>query len=167
MLSVYNATTTRGVIAVSGQSLSVEIGRMEPGEEVSITVVAQVNGAAQPGGYTNTASVVTSSPEQNTGNNTAQASFNVVMQPTALPASPTAAPASPTAAPASPTALPPTTLPPTAATPAPTAAPRPVPTPPAVLPDAGAQVRNALGLLLPLALGALVLGLVLRRRVRR
>ena len=83
MLSVYNATTTRGVIAVSGQSLSVEIGRMEPGEEVGVG-----SGAGQrrspTGGYTNTASVVTSSPEQNTGNNTAQASFNVVMQPTAL-----------------------------------------------------------------------------------
>ena len=111
VLSVYNATTTRGVITVAGQTLTVEIGRMEPGDEVRITVVALVNGGAQPGSYTNTAAVLTSSAEQVTDNNTAQAPANVVKQPTALPASPTAAPARrppdrwPTAAPGTPTGV--------------------------------------------------------------
>ena len=59
---------------------------MEPGDEVRITVVALVNSAAQPGNYTNTAAVLTSSAEQVTDNNTAQAPANVVNQPTALPA---------------------------------------------------------------------------------
>ena len=89
VLSVYNATTTRGVITVAGQTLTVEIGRMEPGDDVRITVVALVNGAAQPGNYTNIAAVLTSSAEPVTDNNTAQAPANVVNQPTALPASPT------------------------------------------------------------------------------
>ena len=150
VLSVYHATTTRGIITVAGQTLTVEIGRMEPGDEVRIMVVALVNSAAQPGEYTNTAAVLTSSAEQVIDNNTAQAPANVVREPTALPAAPTAAPDEPTAEPGTPTAGPgtPTAVPgtPTEASvaPAPPATAVP-PTPPLSLPTRVAPTALAGG----------------------
>lgn len=172
VLSVSNATTTRGIIAVAGQTVTVEIGRLQAGEEVSITIEALVLANAPQNGYTNRVSVGTGSAERGTDNNAAQASFAVGQQATAVPPTPTAIPASPTAAPsgtpspgepcertaaggAVPTCTP---VPGTPAPPHPTAAP-----PPKALPDTGASLRNTLGLLL-FAGGALGLGLALRRR---
>lgn len=158
VLSLYNATTSRGLIGVSEQTVRVEIGRLEAGDELSITIVTLVNGTAPQSGYTNRVGVSTNSRERDTANNAAQASFAVGLQSTAVPATPSAVAATPTAS-AAPTAVPPvsTTAPPTP--PLATAVP-----PPTALPDTGANVLDMLGLVL-LALGALGLGVALLRRV--
>ena len=148
VLSISTATTTRGIITVAGQTLTGgRSGAWSRGMTCASRWWRRSPARAQPGDYTNTAAVTTSSAEQATDNNTAQAPANVVREPTALPAAPTAAPGAPTAGPDwRPTAAPGT---PTEASLAPTAPAtagpptQPPPSPPTRVPPAAISRGNA------------------------
>jgi uncharacterized repeat protein (TIGR01451 family) len=170
-LTIYNATTTRGLISVSGNTVTIEIGAVEPGELITIVILTRVNQQVAPPDNRNTATLSTTSAGDDPSNNASSAALITSAAPTATPTPssvPTAPPAEPGAG--SPTATP---VPP-AATSAPSAPPAsPVPTaasPAVVLPPTGADASVAQLLivsLLLLALGAGVVSAVVRRRSLR
>lgn len=167
-LTLYNATTTRGLISVAGNTVTIEIGNVEPGEIITITILTRVNRQVAPPDNRNTATLSTSSASDDPSNNSSSVSLVTTAAPTVTPT----APVPPTTVP--PTSVPPTSVPPTAAPPTtvpPTSAPPTVVAPtavsPATLPPTGASAGSfnvmILSLLL-LAFGAAVAGLIIRRR---
>ncbi len=128
-LSLYFATTTRGLITTSGNTLSVQIGTVAPGEVITIRVQALVN-SVPAGSSANVAEVSSSSSGNDPSNDVSDAAITVLS-----PASPTAvAPSATVPAPSatdvvpSPTAAAPSSTPPPG-TPRPTAPPRATPRP--------------------------------------
>ena len=75
IFDVVNVMTTRGTSTVSGQTVTVDIGTLQSGEQATITVVVRGNATAQPGLVCNTA----------TAGNT-QAEGCVTLLPNLLPA---------------------------------------------------------------------------------
>lgn len=177
-LTLYNATTTRGLISVAGNTVTIQIGTVEPGELITITVLTRVNRQVAPPDNLNTATLSTSSAGDDPANNASSAALITTLAPTATPsAAPTAA--MPTSAPtavAQPTSTSPAARP-TSAPPAsqPTSAPPAVhPTATAsaavVLPPTGADASGWGMVILPLlllALGTAVVSAVMRRRSLR
>ncbi|NJM05463.1 hypothetical protein HC891_03485 [Candidatus Gracilibacteria bacterium] len=101
----------KGDLTVTGNAVRVNIGSLEPGEVVTITIVARVREAPAAGQNTNVAIVMSITPDGNPDNNTSSVTVDVP-RPSA-PA--TAAPATP-----QPTAVPrPPVLPETGAPPSP------------------------------------------------
>jgi uncharacterized repeat protein (TIGR01451 family) len=140
-LDVIEATTTRGNVSSSGRTVIVDIGRVAPGEEITIRIRVRVNERAQPPEGRNGVTLVTSSPSDDPRNNTSQVTFRIVGD------------ATPTL----------TTLP---ATPQPTATAVPVPR---RLPRTGGGDGSGGLVALATLAGLLGLGgsLLLRRRLRR
>ena len=48
-LEIVSVTTTKGTVAINGQDIRVDIGTLEPGETVTITITARIRPTAQPG----------------------------------------------------------------------------------------------------------------------
>lgn len=167
-LTVYNATTTRGLISVSGNTVTIEIGTVEPGEIITIVIRTRVNQQVAPPDNRNTATLSTTSSGDDPSNNASSASLITSAAPTATP-TPSSVPTAPPAEPGAPTA---TGVPPgaTAVPPAATAMPPAQPTaasPAVVLPPTGADDTSWSLLLLPLlllALGTAIVSAVIRRR---
>jgi uncharacterized repeat protein (TIGR01451 family) len=96
-LDVIEATTTRGNVSSSGRTVIVTIGKVPAGDEVTIRIRVRVNERAAPPGGRNSVSLTTSSPGDDPGNNSSDASFNIIgpVTPTVLTATPTATPVTP------------------------------------------------------------------------
>ena len=56
MFDITDATATRGVVSIEGQEVRVEIGVLQPGEEVIVTITTVANSLAEAGQVCNTAS---------------------------------------------------------------------------------------------------------------
>lgn len=146
-LDLLDATASRGSLTVSGRTVTVDIGSVAPGEQITIRIRARVNERAQPPSGRNGVSLTTSSSTDDPSNNSAEVTFAILAgsDPTATPEE-----ASPAATPA-PTDLPPSTVP----------APR-------NLPRTGGEDASApLPILVALGLAALTLSMLLRRRARQ
>jgi uncharacterized repeat protein (TIGR01451 family) len=91
-LDVIEATTTRGNVSSDGRTVMISIGKIAPGEEVTITIRARVNERAQPPGGRNVAVVSTSSSGDNPNNNTSGVDIPIPAPPTAQPLSPSPQP---------------------------------------------------------------------------
>lgn len=139
-LDVIEASTTRGNVSSSGRTVIVDIGRVAPGDEVSIRIRVRVNERAQPPEGRNGVTVSTSSPGDDPGNNTSQVTFRIVVDATATPA-----PAEPQPAPA----------------------PQPTPATPTRLPRTAGDEGNLAALLGLGGLFALGASLLIRRAARR
>ncbi|MBK9711643.1 MAG: DUF11 domain-containing protein [Kouleothrix sp.] len=146
-LDLLDATASRGSLTVSGRTVTVDIGSVAPGEQITLRIRARVNERAQPPSGRNGVSLTTSSSTDDPSNNSAEVTFAILggSGATATPEE-----ASPAATPA------PTDLPPTAA---------PVPR---NLPRTGGEDASArLPILAALGLAALALSMLLRRRARQ
>ncbi len=84
-LSPTGATSTRGEVSVSGQSVRVTIGDLNPGEVVTITVTATVVAPATPPNNRNLAIVTSTSPDANPDNNQASVPVDTIDAPATLP----------------------------------------------------------------------------------
>ncbi len=106
-LDVLSATPSRGTVSVSGQSVQLAIGDLAPGDQVTLVVRVRVTERAQPPGFVNSASVTTSTPGDDPGNNISTVYVGLRQtQPTPQPS-----PVAPTPAPVVPTPMPPASLP--------------------------------------------------------
>jgi uncharacterized repeat protein (TIGR01451 family)/LPXTG-motif cell wall-anchored protein len=83
-LDVLEVTATRGDVSTNGRTVTVTIGAVEPGDEVTIRIRTRVNELAQPPGGRNGAALTTSSPGDDPSNNFSEVSFGIVAQPTAV-----------------------------------------------------------------------------------
>lgn len=164
-LTIYNATTTRGLISVSGNTVTIEIGTVEPGEIITIVIRTRVNQQVAPPDNLNTATLSSSSPDANLDNNRSTVGLTTGAAPTATPiAGDPASPMPSVPPPATPTATPIAgdSVPPSPSVPA--ATPRPTATAPVQLPPTGANSAIWSWLLVLLALSAVLVGAVMRRR---
>lgn len=101
-LDLLGVSASRGDVATNGKTVTVTIGDLAPGEVVTITISTRVNERAQPPTGRNGATVTTSSPGDDPSNNSAEATFTIVVEPTPPPTlAPTAVPT-----PVTPAALP-------------------------------------------------------------
>jgi uncharacterized repeat protein (TIGR01451 family) len=92
-LDVIEATTTRGNVSSNGRTVMISIGRIAPGEDVTITIRARVNERAKPPGGRNVAVVSTSSSGDDPNNNTSGVDIPIpAPTPTAQPLSPSPLP---------------------------------------------------------------------------
>lgn len=179
-LDLYNATTTRGLIAVSGHTVTIDIGEVQPGDVITIWIMTRVNALSQPPDtMTNRAVLSTSSGTDDPVNDIGSAALGVSgsLDPTATIAE-TLAPLD-TAVPAEPPAL---AEPTNAAGPVPSSAPTagnaasapgapatqpaaaPAPDRPrAALPQTGAAVPSRAALVIVAGI-AFALSFILRRR---
>lgn len=78
------ATATRGSVAVEGQRVRAELGDLAPGESVELRVSARVVAAAAAPNNLNLATVASTSPDANPGNNQASAPLDAA-GPVSLP----------------------------------------------------------------------------------
>ena len=176
--ALINATTTRGIISVTGNTVIITIGEVAPGDVITIRIRVRVASSATAPANINTASLTTTSSTNVISNDTSTVSVQIpqpstVVPATATPRQPTAVPPPSTAVPPSSTAVPPssTAVPPTATPRQPTATPRratATPQPPSGggpigLPDTGSPTASILAwAVFALALG--LAGITLRRR---
>jgi uncharacterized repeat protein (TIGR01451 family)/LPXTG-motif cell wall-anchored protein len=79
------ATSTRGEVSLSGQSVRVTIGDLSPGETVTISVQATVVAPATPPNNRNLAIVTSTSPDANPDNNQASVPLDTIDAPVSLP----------------------------------------------------------------------------------
>lgn len=102
-MDVIEATTTRGDVSSEGRTVIVTIGKVPAGDEVTIRIRVRVNERAAPPDGRNTATVTTSSPGDDPGNNSASVTFAILgpATPTPLPGT-----ATPIATPVVPAVLP-------------------------------------------------------------
>lgn len=173
-LDLWNATTTRGLISVSGRTVTITIGEVAPGDVITIRIMTRVNSLAQPPDNRNTALVTTTSNGDEPANNQDAVALGITVAPPPTPAA-TATPVStapaspapsPSAAPAL-TAVPAASAPPATGNAAP-AAPATATPPRAVLPNTGAERTPVmLPLLALLGIASIGLSLMLRRRWMR
>lgn len=84
-LSLVDATATRGNVVTSGRSVRVEIGDLAPGETVEVRVRATLVSAATPPDNRNLATVMSSTPDTNPGNNQASVPVDTLATPATLP----------------------------------------------------------------------------------
>ena len=87
-LTIVDMSTSRGEASMSGQTISVAIGLMEPGEEVTIRISARVKADTPPSTISNGVVVTTTSPGDDPSNNTASVPLTVIgtaVLPAALP----------------------------------------------------------------------------------
>lgn len=87
-LTIVDMSTSRGEASMRGQTISVTIGLMEPGEEVTIRVRARVKADTPPSTISNGVVVTTTSPGDDPSNNTASVPLTVIgtaVLPAALP----------------------------------------------------------------------------------
>lgn len=77
-LRLDGVSTSRGDFAVEGATVRVFIGDLAPQEVVTITITATVTDRAEPPANINTATVVSSSPTDDPGNNSSSVAINVV-----------------------------------------------------------------------------------------
>ncbi|HYF65822.1 MAG TPA: hypothetical protein VD886_23535 [Herpetosiphonaceae bacterium] len=62
-LEIVSVTTTKGTVTTNGQDIRVDIGTLEPGETVTITITVRIRPTAQPGDTgINVADVTSSNP---------------------------------------------------------------------------------------------------------
>ncbi|MBC8161836.1 MAG: DUF11 domain-containing protein [Roseiflexaceae bacterium] len=142
-LDVIEVSTSRGAVFQRDRTITVELNTVQPGEIITIRIVARVNETARPPQIRNVAVISTTTPGDDPRNNTSQ----VTVEITGPPASPTL-PAGQTPAGQSPVA------------------PGPVVPPPASLPSTG--VTNDMApLLLMLGIALLGLSLLLKRQHRQ
>lgn len=164
-LTIYNATTTRGLISVSGNTVTIEIGTVAPGEIITIVIRTRVNQHVTPPDNLNTATLSSSSPDANLNNNVSTVGVTTRAMPTATPtpgnpsspspsAPPQTTPTNPSAPAVTTSPVPPVTV----------ATPRPTATVPVQLPPTGAKGTSEKRILMLLALSAVVAGAALRRR---
>jgi uncharacterized repeat protein (TIGR01451 family)/MYXO-CTERM domain-containing protein len=140
-LDLLDVTTTRGDVSVGGQTVTVNVGEVAPGDVVSVRIRTRVNERAQPPGGRNGATVTTTSPGDDPSNNTSEVTFTIGAAPT------------------------PTATPELQQSPAPPAPP----VRPSRLPRTGTPDDGSSGVVLAAALGLAAVGvsLLLRRRARR
>jgi len=72
-LTPQSASADRGTCTITGSQLSCAAGALDPGESVTVTVVATISSAAGTAALTNRASVASTTPDPNSANNTATA----------------------------------------------------------------------------------------------
>lgn len=85
-LDILGVSADRGVVSVSGHTVTVKIGTVEPGEIITIRIRTRINELAPaPLVGFNTAVLTTSSASDNPGNNVAIAEFRVVLVDLPLP----------------------------------------------------------------------------------
>lgn len=85
-LDILGVSADRGAVAVSGHTVTVKIGTVEPGEIITIRIRTRINELAPaPLVGFNTAVLTTSSASDNPGNNVAIAEFRVVLVDLPLP----------------------------------------------------------------------------------
>lgn len=80
-----SATTTRGDVTISGQTVRATIGDLGPGETVTITVRATVVAPATPPNNRNLATVSSTTPDGNPNNNQASVPLDTIDAPVTLP----------------------------------------------------------------------------------
>jgi uncharacterized repeat protein (TIGR01451 family) len=69
-LEIVSVTTTKGSVTINGQDIRVDIGTLEPGETVTITITVRIRPTAQPGDTGINVADVTSSNPNGTGTST-------------------------------------------------------------------------------------------------
>ncbi|MEM8531904.1 MAG: DUF11 domain-containing protein [Chloroflexota bacterium] len=87
-LTIVDMSTSRGEASMRGQTISVTIGLMEPGEEVTIRIRARVKADTPPSTISNGVVVTTTSPGDDPSNNTASVPLTIIgtaVLPAALP----------------------------------------------------------------------------------
>ncbi|NOK62195.1 MAG: hypothetical protein GFH27_549327n25 [Chloroflexi bacterium AL-W] len=87
-LTIVDVSASRGDISMRGQSVSVNIGLMEPGEQVTIRINARVKTDTEASTISNGVVVTTTSPGDDPSNNTASVPLTIIQTavlPAALP----------------------------------------------------------------------------------
>jgi uncharacterized repeat protein (TIGR01451 family) len=69
-LEIVSVTTTKGAVTINGQDIRVDIGTLEPGETVTITITTRIRPTAQPGDTGINVADVTSTNPSGTGTST-------------------------------------------------------------------------------------------------
>ena len=83
-LDILGVTTTRGETSIEGQTVTVTIGSVAPGDLVTIHIQTRINALAQPGVGYNSATVV-SRDDSDPTNNTSTATFIIIADPSPPP----------------------------------------------------------------------------------
>jgi uncharacterized repeat protein (TIGR01451 family) len=142
-LEILRVTSSQGSASTSGQSITVQVGTLAPGQQVVITISVRVRAAVAPGDISNLAMGFTSTPGDPPGDNTTTVTVTI------LPPAPTVAP-------------PASAQPPRAAT---TVMPQRVPK--TADPDETARFLLTMLPLILLAFGMGIFGVMLRRNAFR
>ena len=77
-LEIISVVSSQGSASASGQSITVQVGTLAPGQQAVITIMVRVRAAVQPGDISNLAMVFTSTPGDPPGDNTTTTTITIL-----------------------------------------------------------------------------------------